>query len=662
MWVATADLPKSAGHPFYAQLNRVLDDAGFDTFVEAQCAQFYADGIGRPSLAPGRYFRLLLLGYFEGLDSERAIAWRAADSLSIRQFLDFALHEAPPDHSTLSRTRRLIDVETHQAVFTWVLQRLADAHLVEGHTIGIDATTLEANAAMRSIVRRDTGEAYEAWLTRLAEASGIATPTRAELARFDRKRKKKGSNEDWTHPHDPDAKITKMKDGRTHLAHTAEHAVDLETGAIVGVTVQDADAGDTTTMVDTLIEAADQVAAVDGASGIAEVVGDTGYHSNETMVGFADLGVRSYVSEPDRGRRKWKGKAAAKKAVYANRRRIRGNRGQRLLRQRGERVERPNAHLYETGGMRRVHLRGHPNILKRLLVHVCGFNLGLLMRQLTGVGTPRSLQGRAAALLGALIDLLGGLCERLKRSWAPGGPRCAGFVVGETGDRSIRTHDPRFTKSPFCHGLLDELDAHRVGNERGRCAVPHDAAATTDRAAPQGGFRRLECQVQSRPWGERTDRFQQDAGLADIDGEAPQPRCLIGRPIAYRNRSDEAWRRRRMPRVQAFPFPCEQQMLHLLPQRGRCEGLQEKGVRGPSHRVLHIRAINRVSRDEQDSRLWVKGRHPSGQRKPVHLGDDDIRHEQVERRPTLVGNFQGFAPVRSLKQLVPKFQQEPTQQ
>ena len=256
MWVATADLPTSAGHPFYARLNRVLDDAGVDPFVEAQCAQFYADGIGRPSLAPGRYFRLLLLGYFEGLDSERAIAWRAADSLSIRAFLDFALHEAPPDHSTLSRTRRLIAVETHQAVFTWVLQQLADAHLVDGHTLGIDATTLEANAAMRSIVRRDTGEAYEAWLTRLAEASGIATPTRAELARFDRKRKKKGSNDDWTHPHDPDAKITKMKDGRTHLAHTAEHAVDLETGAIVGVTVQDADAGDTATMVETLIDAA----------------------------------------------------------------------------------------------------------------------------------------------------------------------------------------------------------------------------------------------------------------------------------------------------------------------------------------------------------------------------------------------------------------------
>ena len=292
-------------------------------------------------------------------------------------------------------------------MFTWVLQRLADAHLVEGRTIGIDATTLEANAAMRSIVRRDTGDAYEAWLTRLAEASGIATPTRAELARFDRTRTKKGSNDDWTHPDDPDAKITKMKDGRTHLAHTAEQAVDLETGAIVGVTVQDADAGDTTTMIETLITAAEQVDAVlPAGAGLAEVVADKGYHSNETMVAFAELDLRSYVSEPDRGRRTWKGKAAARDAVYANRRRIRGNRGQRLLRQRGERLERPNAHLYETGGMRRVHLRGHPHILKRLLVQVCGFNLGLLMRQLTGVGTPRSLQGRAAALVAVLIGLL----------------------------------------------------------------------------------------------------------------------------------------------------------------------------------------------------------------------------------------------------------------
>ncbi len=248
MWVASTDLPRSAGHPFYQRLNRVLDDAGFvDAFVEEQCATFYADGVGRPSLAPGRYFRMLLLGYVEGLDSERAMAWRAADSLSVRQFLDVALHEAATDHSTVSRTRRRIDVETRLAVFTWVLQRLADAGLVTGKTVGIDATTLEANAALRRIVRRDTGERYESFLRRLAEASGIATPTRAELARFDRTRPKKGSNDDRTHPQDPDAKITKMKDGRTHVAHKAEHAVDLETGAVVGVTVQDADAGDTTT-------------------------------------------------------------------------------------------------------------------------------------------------------------------------------------------------------------------------------------------------------------------------------------------------------------------------------------------------------------------------------------------------------------------------------
>ena len=306
MWVATQDLPRSAAHPFYRRLNRVLDDAHFDAFVEGACATFYAEVMGRPSLAPGRYFRLLLLGYFEGLDSERAIAWRAADSLSVRSFLELELQEPTPDHSTISRTRRLIDLETHRAVFTWVLQRLADAGLVKGTTIGIDATTLEANAALRSIVRRDTGETYQEFLTQLAHASGIETPTRDDLARLDRKRKKKGSNDDWTHPDDPDAKITKMKDHRTHLAHKAEHAVDLETGAVVAVTVQDADAGDTSTSVETLIEAAEQVETVvpDG-DGVQEVVGDKGYHSNQVMVDLEAIGIRSYISEPDRGRRTW---------------------------------------------------------------------------------------------------------------------------------------------------------------------------------------------------------------------------------------------------------------------------------------------------------------------------------------------------------------------
>ena len=242
---------------------------------------------------PGGTSGRCCLGYFEGLDSERAIAWRAADSLSVRTFLHLELHDPAPDHSTISRTRRLIDLETHTAVFTWILQQLADAGLVKGQTVGIDATTLEANAALRSIVRRDTGESDEAFLTRLAQASGIATPTRAELARLDRKRKKKGSNDDWTHPHDPDAKITKMKDGRTHLAHTAEQAVDLDTGAIVGVTVQPADDGDTETLVETMTTAAEQIETVQpAAAAVRELVGDKGYHSNQTLLDLEAVGVR----------------------------------------------------------------------------------------------------------------------------------------------------------------------------------------------------------------------------------------------------------------------------------------------------------------------------------------------------------------------------------
>jgi len=287
MWLATQDLPRTAAHPFYSRLNQILDQHDFDGHVEGLCQRFYADEIGRPGLPPGRYFRLLLIGYFEGLDAERGIAWRGADSFGLREFLGLVLPEAPPDHSTISRTRRLIDLETHEAVFTWMLQGLADAGLVKGKTVGIDATTLEANAALRSIVRRDTGENYQDFLTKLAQTLGVETPTRADLARLDRKRKKKGSNDDWTHPHDPDAKITKMKDGRTHLADKAEHAVDLHTGAIIGVTVQDADDGDAETSIETLIEAAEQIEAVrpDG-DGLQEVVGDKGSRGRQCACSF----------------------------------------------------------------------------------------------------------------------------------------------------------------------------------------------------------------------------------------------------------------------------------------------------------------------------------------------------------------------------------------
>ena len=411
LWVATAELPKSPGHPFYTRLNVLLDADNFDRFVEGQCARFYAPVMGRPSLAPGRYFRLLLVGYFEGIDSERGIAWRASDSLAVRSFLRLPVDEPPPDHSTISRTRRAIDLESHRAVFTWVQQRLAAAGLLKGKTVAVDATTLEANAAMRSIVRRDTGESYQEFLTGLAQASGIATPTREDLARLDRRRKKKTSNKDWKHPWDPDAKIAKMKDGRTHLAHKAEHAVDLETGALVAVTLQDADQGDTTTIIETAIAAAEQIedaqAAVQAPELLAEIIADKGYHSNQTMIDLAAVGLRSYVAEPDRGRRDWSQEPQAQTPVYANRRRLRGARGRRLMRQRGERIERSFAHLYDTGGMRRTHLRGHTNILKRLLIHAGGFNLGLVMRHLIGSGTPRGLQDRPATVIAALLLLLG---------------------------------------------------------------------------------------------------------------------------------------------------------------------------------------------------------------------------------------------------------------
>ena len=424
VWIAVNELPRTGGHPFYQRLNQVLDAHAFDAFVEAQCAPFYAGTVGRPSLTPGTYFRLLLIGYFEGIDSERGIAWRTADSLALRGFLGLTLHEAPPEHSTISRTRRLIDLETHRAVFTWILQVLAIADLVKGKTIGIDATTLEANAALRSIVRRDSGETYQEFLTRLAQASGIATPTRADLTRLDRTRPKKGRNAEWRHPHDPDARITKMKDGRTHLAHKAEHAVDMETGAIVAVTVQGADQGDTTTIAETLTTAAEELDAVaavtDGHTVVVEeIVADKGYHSNQVLVDLTALDLRTYIAEPDRGRRRWRNKAAARAAVYANRRRSRGTRGRALQRRRSERLERPNAHLYETGGMRRTHLRGHANILKRLLVHSGGFNLGLLMRTLMGIGTPRGLQGRLAAVVARVVALWTGLVA----VWRDHGPR-----------------------------------------------------------------------------------------------------------------------------------------------------------------------------------------------------------------------------------------------
>jgi Transposase DDE domain./Transposase domain (DUF772). len=423
------ELPTAPGHPFYKRLNEVLDNAKFDPFCETNCATFYHDKLGRPSLPPGQYFRIMMIGFFEGLDSERGIAWRLADSLTLRQFLSIGLDEKTPDHVTISRTRRLIDAETHQRIFSWVLERLAQAGLIKGKTIGVDSTTLEGNAAMKSIVRRDTGESYMAYLKRLAEAEGIDAKDAAALLRMDRKRKKKTSNEDWKSPSDEEAEITKLKDGRTALAFKAENAVDMETGAIVAVTTHGGAAADTTTIKETVIEAAIAVAELiaertpEGEyevhpDGVQEVVADKGYHSNEVVLGLVEMEVRSYIAEPDRGPRNWNGKAAEQAAVYGNRRRIRGDRGKGLQRKRGERIERNFAHQFDTGGLDRLYVRGKENVHKKFLIQAAACNLALLMRSTYGSGKPRAAHDGVVDAILTILAVIKAVEDVFTALWA----------------------------------------------------------------------------------------------------------------------------------------------------------------------------------------------------------------------------------------------------
>jgi transposase len=401
MWIDPDELPRAPSHPFYQRLNQILAAADVDRQVEELAAPYYAGKVGRPSMPPSVYVRLLLIGYFEGIGSDRGIAWRVADSMALRQFVGYRLTERTPDHSTISRTRRRLPMEFHEDVFALVIELLEREGLIDGKTIGVDGSTMEANAALRSIVRRDSGQQYQEYLEQLARASGIESPTREDLARIDKKRKKKGSNQDWENPHDPDAKITKMKDGRTHLAHKVENAVDMKTGVILGAEIHPADQGDTQTFPKTLERAVTNVDALIEAGAdvkpVTEVVADKGSHSGGVLTGLADQGLRTYISEPNRGQRKWstgRGKKSDAKAreqqlTYANRRRVSGDRGQGLLRRRGELLERTFAHVLDSGGIRRTTLRGRENIKKRYLLQAASFNLSLILRKLLGAGKPR---------------------------------------------------------------------------------------------------------------------------------------------------------------------------------------------------------------------------------------------------------------------------------
>jgi len=397
LFIPTAKLATGPGHPFYAKLNEVLAAAGFDEFVETLCVPYYKEG-GRPGIPPGTYFRMLFIGYFEGLDSQRGIAWRCADSLALRTFLGIALTEATPVHVSMTMIRQRLPEAVYDKVFVFVLGLLEQKGLLRGKAVAIDATTLEANAAMKSIVRKDSGEDWKQYLQGLAKAEGMANPSEEDLRRLDRGRKdKKVSNEQWASPTDPDSRIAKMKDGRTHLAYKAEHAVDVVSEAIVATTVTFADKSDPQSAPATLSLAEANLALAGSETEIVEVVMDKGYHDNGWLADLTARGVRTYIPERRQKTRRWTNKPAAYQAAFrANRQRVRGKKGRRLNRWRSERCERTFAHVCETGGGRRSWLQGQTNVSKAHTLKCAAYNLGLLLRKVWGMSKPRSAEGRAA--------------------------------------------------------------------------------------------------------------------------------------------------------------------------------------------------------------------------------------------------------------------------
>ena len=405
LFVVRDQLPRSAGHVFYRRLNQLLAETGFDRWVEQTCQEHYAaQGRGRPSIPPGVYFRMLLVGYFEGIGSQRGIAWRCHDSLSLREFLGISLTEDSPDHSSLTRVRERLPVSVHVAAFEFVLKVASEKGLLKGKAVGVDSTMLEANAAMKTIVRTETGEDWRAYLVGLMKEAGVIEPdeepTDEDVRRFDKKRKnKKVSNKDWQSGSDPDARITRMKDGRTHLAYKAEHVVDLESELILAAPVYHADQSDHQTLVDSVMEAQVHLDEAGVETTITEVIADKGYHSAEQIELAGALGLRTYIPEPDRKyRRLWTDKPREQqRAVCGNRRRTGTDKGRRLQRLRSERVEGSFAHVCETGGARRTWLRGIEKIQKRHLLVAVARNLGLIMRPLFRLATPRGMQGYDSA-------------------------------------------------------------------------------------------------------------------------------------------------------------------------------------------------------------------------------------------------------------------------
>jgi len=448
MWLSGPELARSPGHRFYEKLNELLSEAKFDRVVEQMCARYFEgdDKPGRPSIAPGVYFRMLFVGYFEGIESERGLEWRCADSLSLRTFLGVLVNERVPDHSSLSRMRTRLDGAVYDEVFRLVLGIVESKGLLRGKVAGVDSTYLRADASMKSIVRKDTGDDYTMYLKKLCEAQGIENPTVEDARRMDRARKdKKVSNEDWESPTDADARIVRLKDGRTRLGYKAEHVVDLDTGAVVAAEVYSADEADTATLRPSLETARQNVdaaraestsddddspppaASTGEARQTIEVVADKGYHKVELLLDLRSAGYRTYIPMPDqKGQRQFtdKGGMLGREAFHDNRKRVRRNKGKRLLRLRGERIERTFALACETGAHRRVRLRGRDNVRKRYLAHLAALNLGLVMRTLFGHGTPRQAADAVLVVVAALWNVL--------QSIAACGERLFGMLLPRT--------------------------------------------------------------------------------------------------------------------------------------------------------------------------------------------------------------------------------------
>ncbi|WP_437222065.1 transposase [Planctomicrobium sp. SH661] len=407
-WMPLQNLSKGPGHVFYDKLNQVLAKAGVDKVLEELCSPFYAS-TGRTSIPPGVYFRMLLVGYFEGIDSQRGIAWRCEDSLSLRRFLGISLGKETPDHSSLTRIRDRLPLEIHEQVFVQVLSIIDEHGLLKLKSTGVDSTLLEANAAMKTIVRKDSGEDWKDYLNRLMQEEGLIeegeTPSDDDLRKFDKTRarqgKKKVSNTDWESPSDPDCRIVKMKDGRTHLGYKAEHVIDLDNEVILSATVCHGTDSDASTLIESVVNAQRNVILAGSSEEIEEVAADKGYHKNETITQATQLGLRTYIPEPNSPYdRKWIDKPEdVQQAVFNNRCRMNRAKGKDLQRQRSEKVERSFAHICETGGARRTWLRGLEKINKRYLIVAAARNLGLLMLKAFGIGKPRHLQGGIRGLL-----------------------------------------------------------------------------------------------------------------------------------------------------------------------------------------------------------------------------------------------------------------------